>query len=89
MDRSIMEKAKNTKEENLKSKESENCLHIQKYLEIIPKISHVVEGKWPGLIEPLIFYWVNNGWDTLISIPRYSDSVSWWSQNNKKMAVPP
>ena len=45
MDRSIMEKAKNTKEENLKSKESENCLHIQKYLEIIPKNIPCCRGK--------------------------------------------
>ena len=37
------EKDKNTKEENLKPKDSEQYLHIQNYLLTIPRISYSVE----------------------------------------------
>ena len=36
-----------------------------------------------------IFSWVNICWDMLISISHYSDLVSWWSQNSKKMTLAP
>ena len=68
---------KNTKEENLKPKESENCLHIHKYLKIIPRKSHYVDDEYPSTIEHVVFFWVNTGGDTLIYISHYSDSVSW------------
>ena len=38
-------------------------------------------------IEYLVSFWVNIGQATLIPIYHYSDSVSWWSQNSRKMAL--
>ena len=32
-----------------------------------------------------MFFWLNIGPDTLISVSCYSDLVSWWSQNSRKM----
>ena len=36
-----------------------------------------------------ILLWVNIGWDMLISISHFSDSVSWWSEDSRKMALFP
>ena len=43
--------------------------------------------KYPGPIETVVFFWVNIDWDTPISISRYSNLVSCWSQSSSKMAI--
>ena len=37
----------------------------------------VLEGEYLCPIQPLVFFWVDIGLDTLIYIYRYSDSLSW------------
>ena len=51
--------------------------------------SHLVEYGYHRPIEPLIFLWVNIDPDTPICIYRYSDLVSWRSQNSRKIALAP
>ena len=48
---------------------------------------HIVEYGYGCPIEPLIYiFWVNIGWYMLIYISYCSDSVSWWTQNSKKVS---
>ena len=53
------------------------------------KKSHVVEDEYPGPLDHFVFFWVNIGWYTLIFVSNYSDSVSWWTKNNRSMALAP
>ena len=51
--------------------------------------SHIVEYGYFCTIDPLVFYWENIGQATPISTSHDLDSVSWWSQNSRKMALAP
>ena len=53
------------------------------------KKSHVVEDGHHFTIKPLIFFWLDIGQSMQISISRYSDLVSWWTKNSRKMTLNP
>ena len=50
---------------------------------------HLVENRHTLPIDPLVFKWVNIDQSTLSYIPNYSNSVSWQTQNSRKMALSP
>ena len=57
---------------------------------MIRVFSYLVEYKYCCHIEPFIYLvWANIGWFMLISISHDSDSVYWWSQNSRSMALAP
>ena len=52
-------------------------------------ISYIVEYGYPGTIESSKIFWVNISWSNLIVSYNYSDSVSWLTQESKKVALDP
>ena len=49
----------------------------------------IVDGEDPGLIDILIFSWVNIGQAMIISVSCYLDSAVWRAQNSREMALDP